>query len=123
MPRIGRPGTSSKLTIALSALVGLTGASGNLPKTKLEAIASDPRAFEHKTVRTCGWASNAFEDVMIRTHRHVVYDKAVGLGVEWCPRTPDFEDDYMCVTGVLQGPVVSTGSPFQWELVQQCPAK
>jgi hypothetical protein len=136
MPRIGRAGLGSKLAIALLALAGLTGAA-KLPETKLEAIASDPLAFEHKTVRTCGWASNAFEDVMITTHKDYAHGKEVGLEMKWCPHTPEFEDSNICVTGVVQGlggadgreivsgrgGFISTGSPFQWELVQQCPAK
>jgi hypothetical protein len=137
MPRVGRPGLGWKLATVLFALAGLTGAAARLPETKLEAITSDPLAFEHKTVRTCGWASNAFEDVMITTHRDPAYDKAVGLEMNWCPRTPHFEDAHMCVTGVVRGlggqdgreivagrpGFISTGSPFKWELDQQCPAK
>jgi hypothetical protein len=134
---IGLRGTGSKLAIALFALAGLTGAADKLPETKLEAISNDPLTFEHTTVRTCGWASNAFEDVMITTHRHVAREKAVGLGMVWCAGTPRLDEAQACVTGVVQGlggqdgreivrgrsKFISTGSPFQWELVQQCPAK
>jgi hypothetical protein len=116
------------------------GASANaqVQEVDLGILAENPAAYRGLTVRTCGWARNAFEEQFISIARNP-YSRSgslrPGLGVDWSERARRTEQDqpeWRCIVGRVEplcDPIepkrpdaeivcVSTGSPYQWKIIQ-----
>lgn len=87
---------------------------------------------EEKIIKTCGWASNEFENVRITEHRDENWRKtAKGFGVQWLPDEPKTNGaEWRCITGKVipkcgwdtynnpEETCVNTGHSHDWVIVQ-----
>lgn len=93
----------------------------------LRTVATNPASYRGQIVRTCGYATNAFENISI-TVAPSRSRETPGLEVHWKESAHRIASpEWRCVTGRIEptcgnaGPsdiCVSTGSPYQWAIVE-----
>ena len=111
---------------ALAALTLAACASTQAPRIELAELAGSPESYRGQVVRTCGWATNAFEDVQI-TVSLGRGPEVRGFEADWREGTAAIVDpEWRCVTGRIE-PIcgdpdalcISTGSPYTWVLIEE----
>jgi len=127
-----------KRRLALAGLLIAANAAAEAPpKVDLAEILASPRAYEGKSVTTCGWATNGFEDsnLTVSDARSFEQMDEAGLGIDWCKGAEKLmKPASRCVSGTLfaapplyedagNGRVkitIDNSSAYRWRIRQAC---